>query len=226
MCRLKLNLVSPDGEEGFPGTMEVKVTYSLTDKNELIIEYCAITDRPTVINLTNDTYFNFTGSATNSILDYILMINADKYITSGSPSVHAGEILNVDNTPWDFRKPQSIGKYIDKLYEDVIFNGYDHKWTLNSYSDNVRKAVELYEPSTGRFMEIFTDQPGLQFYSGSHLDGTITGKGGIRIEKMSGLCLECKHYPDSPNHSGFPSVVLRPGEIYKKIIIYKFSVRT
>jgi len=220
---LEFRLVSPDGEEGFPGTMDVKVIYSLTEDNELQIQYMAISDRPTVINLTNHSYFNLTGSAANSILDHVLMIDADEFTPINSLSFPTGEMVKVDGTPMDFRKPTRIGERIDSDYDQLKFaGGYDHNWVLNDFNGFVRKVATLYEPNSGRLMEVLTDQPGFQFYSGNYLDGSVKGKGNILISKRSGVCLECQHYPDSPNHTEFPSVVLKPGETYKQTTIYKF----
>ncbi len=222
---LELSLISPDGEEGFPGTMEVKVIYTLTDNNELKLEYEATTDKTTVINLTNHSYFNLTGSPANMILDHILMINADKFTPTDSQSIPTGEIQNASGTPLDFRKPSKIGERIGNDYKQLKFaRGYDHNWVLNNYDGKVRRAATLYDTSTGRFMELLTDQPGLQFYSGNYLDGTLKSKSGHCYQSRSGLCLECQHFPNSPNEKKFPSVMLLPEQVYRQITIYKFSV--
>lgn len=222
---LELTLISPDGEEGFPGNLETKVIYTVTNDDELKIEYKAFTDKPTIINLTNHTYFNLTGSPANSILDHVLMINADKFTPTDSQSIPTGEIADVENTPMDFRKPFRIGDRIEENYKQLEFaKGYDHNWVLNNFNGSVRKAAALYDPSTGRCMEVLTDQPGLQFYSGNYLDGKLQGKNGICYQARSGLCLECQHYPNSPNEKKFPSVILRPGQEYTQTTIYKFSV--
>lgn len=222
---LELSLVSPDGEEGFPGRMDVTVTYSLNDQNELMIDYRATTDKPTVLNLTNHAYFNLTGSTANSVLNHVLHINADKFTPTDEMSIPTGEFADVAGTPMDFRTPTVIGDRIDANFDQLVSSkGYDKNWVLNGYSRNVRKAATVFDPSSGRKMEVMTDQPGIQFYTGNYLDGTMTGKKGIRYEKRSGLCLECQHFPDSPNQSNFPSVVLEPGEVYRQTTIYKFSI--
>ncbi|MHB8336262.1 MAG: aldose epimerase family protein [Ignavibacteriaceae bacterium] len=221
---LELSHISPDGDEGFPGTMAVKVIYSLTDKNELKMNYFATTDKPTVVNLTNHSYFNLTGSASNTILDHVLKINANEFTPTDSFSIPTGDIKNVAETPLDFRTPSVVGKYINDDYEQLeIAKGYDQNFVLNNFNGEVKEAANLYDPLSGRFVEVLTDQPGIQFYSGNYLDGTLTGKGGIKYKKRSALCLECQHFPNSPNENNFPPVILRPGELYKQTTIYKFS---
>ncbi len=218
-------LTSPDGDEGFPGTMEVKVMYTLTSKNELMIEYVATSDRPTVINLTNHGYFNLTGSGANSILNHVLYINADSFTPTDGASLPTGEIADVSGTPMDFRKFNVIGDRIGEEYEQLTqCKGYDKNWVLNNYTGDVREAATLYEPASGRVLEIFTDQPGLQFYSGNYLDGSLKGKGGAYYRERSGLCLECQHFPNSPNVEKFPSTALMPGDAYKQTTIYRFSI--
>ncbi len=223
---LSLTLFSCDGEEGFPGNLEVDVIYSLTDNNELKIEYKAETDRPTVINLSNHSYFNLTGSPANSILNHQLKINASHYLPTDQSGIPNKGLLSVENTPMDFNNPTSVGARINEDYEQLkYFGGYDHNWVLNNYDGSVRKAAELYSPESGRVMEVYTDQPGLQFYSGNNLDGTVKGKDGIFYQKYTGLCLECQHFPNSPNEKTFPSTELRPGDVYKQTTIYKFSTK-
>jgi aldose 1-epimerase len=222
---LELTLISPDGEEGFPGRMEVKVVYTVTRKNELKIEYSATSDKPTVINLTNHCYFNLTGTAANSVLDHILQLNADSYIPYDEQFIPTGEIEKVKGLPLDFRKPYRIGDRIDNNFGQLeLAKGYDQNLVLNNFDGGVRQAATLYEQSSGRFMEVYTDQPGIQFYTGNYLDGTMIGKNGIEYQKRSGLCLECQHFPNSPNEPKFPSTVLFPSQLYRQTTIYKFSV--
>jgi aldose 1-epimerase len=224
--KLQLTYVSPDGEEGYPGTATITVTYSITDKNELKIEYKAVTDKPTIMNPTNHCYFNLSGSPENTILDEKLMINANKYTPVDKTLIPIGKLENVADTPMDFRKPKMIGKDINADFQQLKFaGGYDHNWVLNNYNGKVRKAASVFDSTSGRYMEVFTDQPGIQFYSGNFLDGTIKGKDGIYYKHRAALCLECQHYPDSPNEKIFPSVVLRPGEVYTQTTIYKFSTK-
>jgi aldose 1-epimerase len=224
--KLQLTYISPDGEEGYPGKVTLTVTYSLTDENGLEIDYKATTDKPTIINPTNHCYFNLSGSPENTILDEILMINADKYTPVDKTLIPTGKLENVANTPMDFTKPKVIGKDINAEFEQLKFaGGYDHNWVLNNFDGKVRKVASVFDSSSGRYMEVITDQPGIQFYSGNFLDGTTKGKEGIYYKHRTGMCLECQHYPDSPNEKNFPTVVLRPGEVYRQTTIYKFSTR-
>ena len=217
---------SPDGEEGYPGNVNIKVVYTLTNDNALRIDYYATTDRPTIINPTNHCYFNLTGSFENTILDHKLTIEADSFTVVDKELITTGKIATVDKTPLDFRTPTSIGERINDKHEQIMFGrGYDHNWVLRNYNKQVRKVAELYDPSSGRVMSVLTDQPGLQFYSGNFLDGTIRGKGGVYYKHRTGLCLETQCYPDSPNKPHFPSVVLRPGEEYRQTTIYQFSIK-
>ncbi len=223
---LKLTLFSPDGDEGFPGNLTLTVIYTLTHNNELRIDYHAVTDKATIINPTHHSYFNLSGNPENSILDNLLMINADKFTPIDSESIPTGELINVINTPMDFRKPTPVGLKIND--EDMQLKngkGYDHNFVLNNYNGEVRIAANLYDPSSGRFMEVFTDQPGVQFYSGNFLDGTITGKREIVYKHRCGLCLEAQHFPNSPNEINFPSVILQPDDVYKQTTIYRFSTK-
>jgi aldose 1-epimerase len=223
---LKLTYLSPDGEEGYPGNVTVQVIYTLNDKNELVIDYSGTTDKPTILNPTHHSYFNLSGSFTKTILDDQLMINADCYTPVDKELIPTGELAKVDGTPMDFRRPTAVGARIHDSFKQLEFGkGYDHNWVINNYDGTVRKAATLYDSVSGRFMEVWTDQPGLQFYSGNFLDGTIKGKNNIVYNHRTGLCLEAQHFPDSPNKTNFPSVVLRPGMTYKQETIYKFGVK-
>ena len=223
---IHLQYVSPDGEEGYPGTVTLRVTYTLTDKNELRIDYEGITDGPTILNPTQHSYFNLSGEFTRDILDHLLMIEADGITPVDLGLIPTGTIMNVADTPMDFRTPMAIGAHIDDQNEQLKYGkGYDHNWVLKGNAGGVRKAAELYDAASGRMMSVFTDQPGIQFYSGNFLDGTAKGKNGIAYKRRSGLCLEAQAYPDSPNKPQFPSVTLRPGQTYRQTTIYQFSTK-
>jgi aldose 1-epimerase len=224
---LKLNYMSKDGEEGFPGNMKVTVTYTLKDDNSLQIDYLATTDKTTVVNLTNHTYWNLAGEGSGNILAHQLMLNAGAFTPVDRGSIPTGEIRSVEGTPMDFRKPAAIGDRIDSDYEQLKFgNGYDHNWVINrGDTDRSTLAATVYEPISGRYMEVYTTEPGIQFYSGNFLNENIIGKSGKGYGARSALCLETQHYPDSPNKPQFPTVVLKPGEQYRTTTIYKFSVK-
>lgn len=218
--------VSPDGEDGFPGTLSVQVTYTLTPDNAIRIDYHATTDRPTVINLTNHCYFCLSGDPSRDVMDEILYLNAEAYTPVDGNVAVTGEVAKVENTPFDFRTPTRVGDRINNTTHQQIVNGrgYDHNWLLNTHGDIHAVAATLYDPTSGIQMTIYTDQPGVQFYAGNFLDGSFMGKGGIAYPKRSGLCFETQHYPDSPNQPHFPSTQLRPGEQYSTTTIYKFTI--
>ena len=223
---LKLTYSSKDGEEGYPGTVTITVKYSLTKENALEIRYEGKTDKTTILNPTHHSYFNLTGSLTKTILDHQLMIAADSTTPIRSGLIPTGTIVSVANTPMDFRTLTPIGAHIgDKDEQLSLARGYDHNWVLRDYTKKVRKAAEVYEPASGRVMTLFTDQPGLQFYTGNFLDGSAKGKNGVAYQYRTGLCLEAQCYPDSPNNPSFPSAVLRPGEVYHQTTIYQFSTK-
>ena len=220
---LALTYISPDGEEGYPGKVTLVVTYTLTDKNEFRIVYNGTTDKATILNPTHHSYFNLSGSFANTILNHQLMVNADTMTPVDKGLITTGKMLDVTNTPMDFRSLTAIGARIHDSFEQLIFGkGYDHNWVLKGYNDKIQKAAELYEPTSGRLMTVYTDQPGLQFYSGNFLNGNDKGK-GVAYQLRTGLCLEAQCFPDSPNKPGFPSAVLNPGSVYHQTTIYQFT---
>lgn len=216
--------MSPDGEEGYPGNLACRVTYLLTNRDELRIEYRATTDKPTVVNLTHHGYWNLTGGE-RDILGHELMLNADRFTPVDEGLIPTGELRPVEGTPLDFRKPTPIGERINAETEQMRFGGgYDHNFVLNaSEGRGLNLAARVHEPTTGRVMEVLTTEPGVQFYSGNFLDGTLTGKYGVVYKKRWGFCLETQHYPDSPNKPVFPSTVLRPGDAYATTTVYRFT---
>jgi aldose 1-epimerase len=211
---LHLSYFSKDGEEGYPGNLEAFVDFRLSH-NELSIDYRAQTDRDTIVNLTNHSYFNLKGKGT--ILDHELTLNADHFTPVNEDLIPTGELQRVADTPMDFRKARAIGSEIR------LIGGYDHNFVLNDWDGSLRPAVRLHEPESGRVLEVLTTQPGIQFYSGNFLDGSFVGKNGDAYVKYAGLCLEPQHFPDSPNHSNFPATVLRPGEQYRQSTVLRFS---
>ena len=224
---LELTYLSKDGEEGFPGNLNVKVIYTLTHKNELKIDYFAATDKDTVVNLTHHSYFNLAGQGEGDVLGHEATINADKFTPVDEGSIPTGEIRDVEGTPFDFRTAKTFGKDVNADDEQLKFvGGYDHNWVLNQEEPGkMVLATSAYEPNTGRYMEAYTTEPAIQVYIGNFLDGTITGKEGKVYKRRYGFCMEPQHYPDTPNKPDFPSCVLKPGKEYKTTTIYKFSTK-
>ena len=224
-----LEYKSRDGEEGYPGTVHARVTYTLTADDRLIVDYDATTDKATPINLSQHTYWNLAGDASRDILGHVLTINADAFTPVDSTLITTGEIASVEGTPFDFRTPTAIGARIDQRSNTQIRfgNGYDHNFVIdrgNSVADALLPAARVVEPTTGRTLDIFTTEPGIQFYSGNFLDGSITGKAGSVYRFRYGFCLETQHYPDSPNHPNFPSTILQPGQQYRSRTVFHFGV--
>ena len=211
---LRLEYLSRDGEEGYPGNLQAKVAYKLSG-SELEIDYEATADRETIVNLTNHSYFNLAGRG--DVLEHELTLHADAFTPVSEDLIPTGEIKAVENTPMDFRRGKAIGKDL------AAAGGYDHNFVLSKHDGSLRPAARLYESTSGRMLEIHTTEPGIQFYSGNFLDGSLTGKGGMVYHKYTGLCLEPQHFPDAPNHANFPSTVLRPGEVYRHVSVYRFS---
>jgi aldose 1-epimerase len=224
---LELTLTSPNGDEGYPGTMHVRVVYTLTEQNAVRIQYWATTDKPTIINLTNHSYFNLDGQGNGNILDTVLMINADEYTPTDKTQIPTGKIDSVKGTPFDFLKPTPIGARINENNPQLkLAGGYDQNWILNrDHKTGLVLAARAYSPKSGRVLTVYTTEPGIQFYSGNFLDGTLVGKGGKVYKYRYGFTLETQHYPDAPNHPNFPSTVLKPGQVYRQTTVFKFSTR-
>jgi aldose 1-epimerase len=216
---------SPDGHEGYPGTLAARVAYTVTDRNELIIEYSATTDKPTVLNITQHSYFNLAGDGSGDILGHRLTLHADRYTPVDANQIPTGELAPVEGTPLDFRRETSIGERIDADYPQLkMSGGYDHNFVLSRNGSGLAPAARVVDPKTGRTMDVSTTEPGIQFYSSNKLDGSMVGKGGHVYGSRTGFCLETQHFPDSPNRPNFPSTVLRPGEHYRSTTVFRFGV--
>ena len=223
---IEFSYLSKDGEEGYPGNLEIKVKYTITEDNELKIEYFAVSDKDTLVNLTNHSYFNLSGQGSGDVLKHKIMINADKFTINDKDSIPTGEIMEVNNTPMDFRKLTYIGENISSDYEQIVIgSGYDHNWIIKNCGEKIAKAAEVYDEKSGRVMEVYTTKPGVQFYSANFLKGMEPGKRGTTYNKRGALCLETQYFPNSINVKNFPSSILKAKQNYEHSTIYKFSTR-
>jgi aldose 1-epimerase len=223
---VEFSYLSKDGEEGYPGNLQVKVRYTLTDDNRLVVDYEATTDKATPLNLSQHSYFNLAGEGNGDILQHHLLLNADRFTPVDKDLIPTGELRPVQGTPMDFNKPTGIGARINENYEQLVLGrGYDHNWVINRKDNTLTRAALVHEPSSGRVLEVLTTEPGVQFYSGNFLDGTITGKHGHVYKQRYGFCLETQHFPDSPNHPEFPTTILRPGQTFRSQTVFKFSAQ-
>jgi aldose 1-epimerase len=224
--QLKLEYLSVDGEEGYPGNLQVSMTYTLTQKNELKIEYQATTDKPTICNLTHHGYWNLAGPESDSVLDHQTQFYCDKFTPIDETSIPTGELQDVKGTPFDFSAPHKIGERIDADHRQIkIGKGYDHNLVINGEAGTLRPVARIYEEKSGRVMELLTTDVGVQFYSGNFLNGSIIGRNGKPFARRGAICLESQRFPDSPNQADFPSAILRPGEVYQKVTVYRFSTQ-
>jgi aldose 1-epimerase len=218
--------LSKDGEEGFPGNLKIKVTYTLTEADELIIDYEATTDKATPLNVSQHSYFNLAGEGNGDVLNHEVMINADRFTPVDKNLIPTGKLRPVKGTPLDFTTPTRIGARIDDNYDQLVLgHGYDHNFVINRKGGGLVLAARVYEPASGRTLEVSTTEPGIQFYTGNFLDGSVTGKQGHVYKRRYGFCLETQHYPDSPNHPDFPTTILRPGKTFRSKTVFKFSAK-